>query len=75
MLIWLGIKDNEYLVRAVPLVLAKIPTARFFIVGGGELMDKLQDSIRLHGIKRRKLFLPDFAEMWAPFTRSRIFSL
>lgn len=51
-----GHKGQKYLVRAVPLVLAKIPTARFFIVGGGELMDKLQTLSASLGIKHEIIF-------------------
>lgn len=51
-----GHKGQEYLVRAVPLVLAKIPTARFFIVGGGELMDKLQTLAASMGLKQEIIF-------------------
>ncbi len=36
------VKAQTYLVKAIPLVLAKIPNARFFIVGGGELLAELQ---------------------------------
>jgi len=37
-----GHKGQKYLVRAIPDVLAKLPSARFFIVGGGELMEELK---------------------------------
>jgi glycosyltransferase involved in cell wall biosynthesis len=37
-----GHKGQEYLVRAIPHVLAKLPKTRFFIVGKGELMDDLK---------------------------------
>ena len=35
-------KGQKYLVEAIPRVLASVPEARFFIVGGGELMDDLK---------------------------------
>ncbi len=51
-----GHKGQKYLVRAVPLVLAKIPTARFFIVGGGELMPELQSLAASLGLKQKLIF-------------------
>ena len=51
-----GHKGQKYLVRAVPLVLAKIPTARFFIVGGGELMSELQSLATYLGLKDKLIF-------------------
>jgi glycosyltransferase involved in cell wall biosynthesis len=54
-----GHKGQEYLVRAIPLVLAKIPTARFFIVGGGMLMRELSNLA--HSLKlNRNLILTGF---------------
>jgi len=37
-----GHKGQIHLIKAVPLVLDKIPNARFFIVGGGKLLAELQ---------------------------------
>jgi glycosyltransferase involved in cell wall biosynthesis len=51
-----GHKGQKYLVRAIPLVLAKIPTARFFIVGGGELMPELQTLAASLGLKQKLVF-------------------
>ncbi|MCK4785106.1 MAG: glycosyltransferase family 4 protein [Desulfobacteraceae bacterium] len=51
-----GHKGQQYLVRAIPLVLAKIPTARFFVVGGGELMDKLKTLAASLGLKKELIF-------------------
>ena len=51
-----GHKGQKYLVRAVPLVLAKTPTARFFIVGGGELMPELQSLATSLGLKQKLIF-------------------
>jgi len=51
-----GHKGQQYLVRAIPLVLAKIPNARFFIVGGGELMDKLKTLADSLGLKQELIF-------------------
>ena len=46
-----GHKGQQFLVRAIPLVLKEIPEARFFIIGEGELMAELQalaDSLRIN---------------------------
>lgn len=51
-----GHKGQKYLVRAIPLVLAKIPTARFFIVGGGELMPELQSLATSLGLRQKLIF-------------------
>jgi len=51
-----GHKGQQYLVKAIPIVLAKIPTARFFIVGGGELMDKLKTLAASLGLKKELIF-------------------
>jgi glycosyltransferase involved in cell wall biosynthesis len=37
-----GHKGQKYLVRAIPAVLERFPRARFFIVGGGDLMEELK---------------------------------
>lgn len=51
-----GHKAQQYLVRAVPLVLAKIPTVRFFIVGGGELMGELKALAVSIGLNQELIF-------------------
>ncbi len=51
-----GHKGQQYLVKAIPLVLAKIPSARFFIIGGGELMDELQTLAASLGLKQELIF-------------------
>lgn len=51
-----GHKGQHYLIRSIPLVLAKIPTARFFIVGGGELMDELQALAASLRLKQELIF-------------------
>jgi len=51
-----GHKGQEYLVRAIPLVLERIPNARFFIVGAGELMDKLHSLANSLGLDQRLVF-------------------
>jgi glycosyltransferase involved in cell wall biosynthesis len=49
-------KGQEYLVRAIPRVLAKLPGTRFFIVGQGELMEKLKETASGLGLKRELIF-------------------
>ena len=51
-----GHKGQIYLVRAIPYVLAKLPDARFFIVGQGELMDELKKTASKLGIGRELIF-------------------
>jgi glycosyltransferase involved in cell wall biosynthesis len=51
-----GHKAQQYLVRAIPLVLARIPTARFFIVGEGELMNELQVLAASLGLNQQLVF-------------------
>ena len=51
-----GHKGQEYLVKAVPHVLSEIPNARFFIVGGGELMSELQSLATSLGLKHKLIF-------------------
>ncbi len=51
-----GHKGQQYLVKAIPLVLAEIPSARFFIIGGGELMDELQTLAISLGLKKKLIF-------------------
>jgi glycosyltransferase involved in cell wall biosynthesis len=51
-----GHKGQIYLVRAIPHVLAKLPDARFFIVGQGELMNDLKAAAAGLGIKHALVF-------------------
>jgi glycosyltransferase involved in cell wall biosynthesis len=51
-----GHKGQKYLVRAIPHVLAKIPSVRFFIVGGGELLEELKDLSKSLGLDDRLIF-------------------
>ena len=44
-------KGQKYLIKAIPAVLDKIPDVRFFIIGGGKLINKLKtlaDSLKLN---------------------------
>jgi glycosyltransferase involved in cell wall biosynthesis len=51
-----GHKGQVYLVQAIPRVLAKLPDARFFIVGQGELMDELKETASKLGLKHALVF-------------------
>jgi len=51
-----GHKGQTYLVQAIPQVLAKIPDARFFIVGKGELMEELKAAAAGLGLKDKLVF-------------------
>ena len=51
-----GHKGQIYLVRAIPHVLAKLPDARFFIVGQGELMGELKQAASELGIEHALVF-------------------
>lgn len=51
-----GHKGQQYLVRAIPIVLAKIPSTRFFIVGEGELMNELQALAASLGLNKALIF-------------------
>jgi glycosyltransferase involved in cell wall biosynthesis len=61
-------KGQEYLVRAIPRVLAKLPDTRFFIVGQGELWDKLREVASGLGLKKELIFT-GFREDVADFYR------
>jgi len=50
------VKGQKHLIRAIPMVLAKIPAARFFIVGGGALMGELQALAKSLGLNRALIF-------------------
>jgi glycosyltransferase involved in cell wall biosynthesis len=51
-----GHKGQQYLVKAIPLVLSEIPTVRFFIIGEGELMSELQALSGSLGLKDKLSF-------------------
>jgi len=61
-------KGQLYLVQAIPLVLAKLPDTRFFIVGQGERMDELKAAAAQLGLKR-ELVMTGFREDVADFYR------
>jgi glycosyltransferase involved in cell wall biosynthesis len=61
-----GHKGQIYLVQAIPRVLAKLPDARFFIVGQGELMDELKAAAAALGLKD-ELVLTGFRDDVADF--------
>ena len=51
-----GHKGQRYLIEAIPLVLAKISNARFFIVGAGKLMGELKALAASMGLNRELVF-------------------
>jgi len=51
-----GHKGQQFLVRAIPLVVQKIPQVRFFIVGQGELLAELKALAASLGITRELVF-------------------
>jgi glycosyltransferase involved in cell wall biosynthesis len=51
-----GVKGQQFLVRAIPRVVAEIPGVRFFMVGKGELMAKLKALATSLGITRELVF-------------------
>jgi glycosyltransferase involved in cell wall biosynthesis len=51
-----GHKGQQYLVQAIPHVLAKLPKTRFFIVGKGDLMDDLKTIASSLGLKQSLVF-------------------
>lgn len=52
-------KGQRYLIEAAPLVLRKVPDARFIILGEGELRDQLEHLVREHHLEKHVL-LPGF---------------
>jgi len=51
-----GHKGQQFLVRAIPLVVQKLPGVRFFIVGKGELLAELKALAASLGITRELVF-------------------
>ncbi|MGD1972117.1 MAG: glycosyltransferase family 4 protein, partial [Desulfobacterales bacterium] len=51
-----GHKGQQFLVRAIPLVVKKFPRVRFFIVGEGELLAELKTLAASLGITRELVF-------------------
>ena len=49
-------KGNQYLIEAVPAVLAAEPEARFYVVGEGELQGALESQARALGVSDRVTF-------------------
>ena len=50
-------KGNQYLLEAIPLVLAVEPATRFYIVGEGELQGELEAQARALGVADRVTFV------------------
>lgn len=51
-----GHKGQKYLVKAIPDVLAELPSVRFFIVGGGELKEELKVLAESLGLGEKLIF-------------------
>jgi len=51
-----GHKGQEHLIKAIPMVLREVPTARFFIVGGGKLKSKLACLAQSLGLNGKVIF-------------------
>jgi glycosyltransferase involved in cell wall biosynthesis len=47
----------EYLLEAIPIVVGKIPAARFVFVGSGSLTNKYREFVSKHGLDRNVEFL------------------
>ena len=63
-------KGNEYLVEAARIVCDRISSARFYIVGEGELQNELEDRVRSLGLGDRLTFCGfrrDVAEAFSAF--------
>lgn len=51
-----GHKGHRYLLKAIPLVLKEVPSARFLVVGGGQLKSELMDLTNRLNLKNRVVF-------------------
>jgi len=51
-----GHKGQQFLIKAIPRVLSKLPHTRFFIVGGGELIDELAGLASFLGLQQELVF-------------------
>jgi glycosyltransferase involved in cell wall biosynthesis len=63
-------KGNEYLVEAARLVIDRVPHARFYIVGEGELQGEMEGRARALGLEERLAFCgfrPDVAAAFSAF--------
>lgn len=49
-------KGNQYLIEAAPMVLARHPNVRFFVVGEGELQSELEAQAKALGLGDRLVF-------------------
>lgn len=49
-------KGHSFLIKAVPVVLKRIPRAKFIIVGAGPLLDALKNEVRQRKLERHVLF-------------------
>lgn len=68
-----GIKGQRHLIQAAPMVLAKIPQARFFIVGGGPLQSELEALAHSLGLGDRLVLTGFRADVWAFYRAAELF--
>jgi glycosyltransferase involved in cell wall biosynthesis len=50
------LKGHEYLISAAELVLGKVPSVKFMLVGDGVLMERFRGEVELRGISDRFIF-------------------
>jgi glycosyltransferase involved in cell wall biosynthesis len=50
------LKGHRYLIDAIPRIVREVPSAKFFLVGGGELENELRHLIKSKGIERHVVF-------------------
>ncbi|MGB2869440.1 MAG: glycosyltransferase family 4 protein [Bacteroidota bacterium] len=50
------LKGHQYLLDAVPSIVAQVPNARFLLVGGGELETTYREMVKQRGIENSVLF-------------------
>ncbi|MEM4389255.1 MAG: glycosyltransferase family 4 protein [Candidatus Micrarchaeia archaeon] len=56
------VKGVDSLVRAMPLVLARVPKARLVILGRGEMADEIRSLIVRHGLKDKVVLIDKWVE-------------
>ena len=60
-------KGNQYLLEAIPPVLAVEPATRFYIVGEGELQAELESQARALGVADRVRFVGFIRDVWVAY--------
>jgi glycosyltransferase involved in cell wall biosynthesis len=70
-----GHKGQQFLVRAIPQVVKKIPGARFFIVGKGELLAELKELATSLGVNRELVFTGFRSDVGAFYKIADLFAM